>query len=263
MAKNPQNRNQNAKKEAEAKVAERTLNVLDTSAPSKGPEDLRAPELTPAEQAAAALAPKAPVVEVTEQLTKGTEPLAHTESKVELPTEAFEQKLNTFVQPAITNNGAQGENKTLITKRDAMTQRAAAIASRIDQYVTAMSRGSGIDAKEGIKQQVRLYYIFLDIVKSDAVDFKELMDYLLDTIYANRDNAFSFVYVRRWTTSITELSEREIYNFDYLLNLFVTVGSSANRARALRQVSLADALRYMPDARASQLVSGYFAAYTS
>lgn len=262
MAKSPQNRNQTAKKEAE--VASRSLNVLETAAPAKAPTELRQPELTPAEKAIAAMAPKAPEAALAETLSKGIAPTNAGEAAIQVPAGEYPNTGFTpaVVQPTITPPQGGNQDGSVLTKRDNMSPRAAAIAARIDQYVEKMSRGSGIEAKEGIKQQVRLYYVIMDIVKSDAVDFKALMDYLLDTIYANRDNAFSLLYVRRWTTSITELSEREIYNFDYMLNLIVTVGSSSNRARALRQVSLADALRYMPDEKATQLISGYFAAYT-
>lgn len=136
-----------------------------------------------------------------------------------------------------------------------------ALVGWIREYVEKMNPALHMDAKVGVKHQLRFYRMLSEITKLDFIDFKAAMDEVLRIVYEYRAAAFSDLHSRRFFESMyPQITHAQVREFDDLLSIIVTVGSSTNRKRAMSQIDLSAGLRGIKDAKAHQNLSGYFAA---
>jgi len=136
-----------------------------------------------------------------------------------------------------------------------------ALVGWVREYVENMNPALHMDAKVGVKHQLRFYRMLSEITKLDFIDFKAAMDEVLRIVYEYRAAAFSDLHSRRFFESLyPQITHAQVREFDDLLSIIVTVGSSTNRKRAMSQIDLTAGLRGIKDAKAHQNLSGYFAA---
>ncbi|WP_368874888.1 hypothetical protein [Proteus mirabilis] len=151
--------------------------------------------------------------------------------------------------------------KEPIKRTDGMSDLVKVIINRLNTYVSRMKPGAPQSEKEGVQNQIQLYRLIQEITKLDPIEFKIAMDALLDLIYENRAGAFSDLYTLRYFEALSpRLTDKQIIDFSRMLSLFTTVGQRTNRSAAAKQVDLALALAYMPNAEARQKMAAYFEA---
>lgn len=141
------------------------------------------------------------------------------------------------------------------------SDKADALIAYIREYVEKMDPSKYQDAKSGVPHQTRLYKMLVELSKLEFLDFKVGMDKLLKLIFEYRHAAFSELYSRRFFENLyPKLTHDQVREFDDLLSILVTVGSSTNRSRAMTQVDLGAALKSIKNAKAQQNMSAYFSA---
>lgn len=136
-----------------------------------------------------------------------------------------------------------------------------AIINYIREYVVKMDPSKYNDAKTGVPAQARLYRMIVALMKLEFTAFKSGMDQLLSMIHEYRAAAFNDIYSRRFFENLyPTLTHAQVREFDDLLSVLVTVGSSSNRSRAMTQIDLPAALKSVKDAKSHQNMSAYFSA---
>lgn len=136
-----------------------------------------------------------------------------------------------------------------------------AIINYIREYVVKMDPSKYNDAKTGVPAQARLYRMIVALMKLEFTAFKSGMDQLLSMIHEYRAAAFNDIYSRRFFENLyPTLTHAQVREFDDLLSVLVTVGSSSNRSRAMAQIDLPAALKSVKDAKSHQNMSAYFSA---
>lgn len=171
-----------------------------------------------------------------------------------------EQPIKTTVVEEKQPDFKQTHNEP-VKKTDGMSDLVKVIVNRLNTYVSRMKPGAPQTEKEGVQNQIQLYRLIQEITKLDPIEFKIAMDALLDIIYENRAGAFSDLYTLRYFEALTpRLTDKQVIDFSRMLSLFTTVGHRTNRSAAAKQVDLALALAYMPNAEARQKMAAYFEA---
>lgn len=141
------------------------------------------------------------------------------------------------------------------------SDQATAIINYIREYVVKMDPSKYNDAKSGVPAQARLYRMIVALMKLEFTSFKAGMDQLLSLIHEYRAAAFNDIYSRRFFENLyPTLTHAQVREFDDLLSVLVTVGTSSNRSRAMSQIDLPAALKSVKDAKSHQNMSAYFSA---
>ena len=141
------------------------------------------------------------------------------------------------------------------------SDRVEAALGYIAEYVNNMDPNKFQDHKSGVRHQARLYRILSDVIRLPFIEFKEAMDRILSLIHQHRDGVFADKYSRRFFEQLyPTLSPPQTQEFDNLLSILVTVGSTSNRSKAMQQIDLTFALKAVPDPKAQQNLAAYFSA---